>query len=65
MTSIEATLFVALGGFLFALVMGGLGAAADEHGAKDAAKACLGLAMFGAGTCLISLGKAMLMYIGV
>ncbi len=65
MTGIEATLLVALGGFIFALLIGGIGAAADENGAKEASKACLTLAMFGAGVCIISLGKAALMYLGV
>jgi hypothetical protein len=65
MTSIEATLLVALGGFIGALIFGGLGAMFDEAKEREATNACMTLAMFGLGTCAISLAKAALMALGV
>jgi len=65
MTGIEAMLLVALGGFLGALVFGGFGAMFDEAKEREATNACMALAMLGLGTCVISLGKAALMYLGV
>ena len=65
MTSLEATLYVALGGFIAALILGGIGAAISEEGHEQAAMPFLAFAMFGLGTCAISLFKAILMYLGV
>lgn len=65
MTSIEATLLVALGGFIGALIFGGLGAMFDEAKEREATNACMSLAMLGVGTCGISLLKAGLMALGV
>ncbi len=65
MTSIEATLLVALGGFIGALILGGIGAWFEQNNEREATKACMTFAMFGLGTCVISLGKAALMYLGV
>lgn len=65
MTAIEATLYVALGGFVLALILGGIGASLSDSGHEQASVPFLAFAMFGLGTCLISLGKAMLMYMGM
>jgi len=65
MTSIEATLLVALGGVIGALIFAGIGAWFEQAKEREATNACMTFAMFGLGTCVISLGKAALMYLGV
>jgi hypothetical protein len=65
MTSIEATLLVALGGFIGAIIFAGIGILFDEAKEREATNACMTFAMFGLGTCVISLGKAALMALGV
>ncbi len=65
MTSIEATLLVALGGFIGALIFAGIGALFDHANEREATNACMSLAMLGVGTCGISLFKAGLMALGV
>ncbi len=67
MTSIEAMLYVALGGFVAAVIFGLAGAAIFEYENDEQviSKALFGLATLGVGTCIISLGKAALMALGV
>ena len=67
MTSIEAMLYVALGGFVAAVMFGLAGASIFEYENDEQviSKALFGLATLGAGTCIISLGKAALMALGV
>ena len=65
MTSIQAMLLLAVGGFLFAALFGALGASLSEKNEHQSSKACFTLATFGAGTCIISIGKAALMALGV
>lgn len=65
MTGIEATLLVALGGFIGAIIFGLLGMLFEQAGERDATNAMLSLAMLGLGTCGISLIKAGLMALGV
>lgn len=67
MTSIEAMLYVALGGFIATVLFGTAGATMSEYETDEQVitKALLALATLGAGTCIISLGKAALMALGV
>lgn len=66
MTAIETTLYVALGGFIIGIIMGTIGASLDDSkNNSGAAPPFLVLAMFGFGTCGISLFKAGLMALGV
>ena len=63
MQDYEAMFWLGLGGLVFAVVMGVIGAAFEENKQRGAAGAFMSLALFGFGTCAISWIKGIINFL--